>query len=66
MKIVLALAMLFNPLALVKRAVTNTFYAITNFYVDHIQPNQKGEPGKVVASGNTTEVKSESQQKETK
>ena len=32
----------------VAHTATTAFYATTNFFVDHIQPNQKGEPGKVV------------------
>ena len=34
--------------------IHNAFYAVTNFYVNHIQPNQKGDPGKVVYIYNGT------------
>ena len=51
-RIALLAIMLCNPFAAawhgIKRVTTNAFYATTNFYVNHIQPNQKGEPGKVV------------------
>ena len=67
MRIVLLLAIMCNPFAVIKRGITNAFYATTNFFVDHIQPNQKGEPGKVVVPSNTTDVKSNPQpSKETK
>jgi hypothetical protein len=57
MKLLLLLA-LCNPFAPIGHAVkavghgiahvtSTAFYATTNFFVDHIQPNHKGEAGKV-------------------
>ena len=33
-------------------ASKTAFYATTNFFVDHVQPNQTGEPGKVCKEHN--------------
>jgi hypothetical protein len=61
MKTIVLAALLFNPFAAIRSVIHRAFYATTNFFVDHIQPNQKGEHGKVVVPSNTTDVKSNSE-----
>ena len=57
MKILILMLMFFNPFKPVIHAVkavghevahvtSTVFYKTTNFFVNHIQPNQKGDPGK--------------------
>ena len=54
MKILILALMLFNPIKPVVHALKvvgeviihpkRDFYAVTNFFVNHIQPNQKAKP----------------------
>jgi hypothetical protein len=46
--LLLAAILIFNPFHVVKRIASDAWYTAANFFVNHIQPNQKGEHGKVV------------------